>query len=50
LWGLVGTSVSDAGLGELDRLLPSVAARLAGTTFLVETIARIHERTNPTSS
>jgi hypothetical protein len=50
LWGLVGTSVAGAGLGDLDRLLISVAATVAGTTFLIETIARIHDRTDPTST
>ena len=43
LWGLVGTSAGQAGLAELDRLLVLVAAAVVGLTFVVETIARIHE-------
>jgi hypothetical protein len=42
LWGLVGASASQAGLGDLDRLLILVAASVIGATFVVETIARVH--------
>lgn len=49
LWGLVGSSTVAAGLAELDQLLILVAASVVGLTFLVETIARIHERTARTS-
>jgi hypothetical protein len=42
LWGLVGTSTSQAGLGDLDRLLILVAASVIGATFVVETIAHVH--------
>ena len=44
LWGLVGTSASQAALGDLDRLLVTATAIVVSTTFLVETLARIHQR------
>ena len=49
LWGLVGASTISAGLAELDRLLILVAASVVGLTFVVETIARIHDRADRTS-
>jgi len=50
LWGFVGTSTITPGLAELDRLLILVAASVVGLTFVVETIARIHERADPISN
>jgi hypothetical protein len=47
LWGLVGTSTGQAGLGDLDRLLIFVAASVICATFVVETIGHVHDAGAP---
>lgn len=47
LWGLVGTTTSQAGLGDLDRLLILTAASIIGATFSVETIAHVRQASGP---
>ena len=45
LWGLVGSSASQAGLADLDRLLVVAAAAGFCATLILETLAHIHEPT-----
>jgi len=47
LWRLVGTSTSQTGLADLDRLLIFVAASVICATLLLETFAHVHEPAVP---